>query len=142
MVMTLNIAKKILSVGKEEARKLGVPCSIAIVDDKGWLVALHRMDGVLSPTADIARDKAWTAAVFKMPSSDVTRFGNPTSPGFGFNTQNWNDRLTTIAGGLPAEAGGKVIGGVGVCGGTTEQDVSLCQAVVAVISQLQQAKTI
>ena len=131
MGITLDIAKKMLGTGKEEARKLNIPCSIAIVDDNGWLVALHRMDGALVPTADIARDKAWTAAVFRMPSSAITQFGNPSSPDFGFNTQNWNDRLTSIAGGLPVEAGGKVIGGVGVCGGTSEQDVSLCQAVVA-----------
>jgi uncharacterized protein GlcG (DUF336 family) len=131
MGITLDTAKKMLSAGKEEARKLGIPCSIAIVDDNGWLVALHRMDGALIPTADIARDKAWTASVFRMPSSAITQFGNPTSPGFGFNTQNWNDRLAPIPGGLPVEANGKVIGGVGVCGGTPEQDVSMCQAIIS-----------
>jgi uncharacterized protein GlcG (DUF336 family) len=134
MRITLDIAKKMLSAGKEEARRLDIPCSIAIVDDNGWLVALHRMDGALIPTADIARDKAWTAAVFRMPSSAITQFGNHANPGFGFNNQNWNDRLTTIAGGLPIMNDSKVIGGVGVCGGTPEQDVSLCQAVVATIA--------
>jgi uncharacterized protein GlcG (DUF336 family) len=133
MRMTLDTAKKMLSAGKEEAQKLGIPCSIAIVDDNGWLVALHRMDGTLIPTADIARDKAWTAAVFKMPSSTVGQFGNPSSLGSGFNTQNWNDRLTTIPGGLPIESDSEVIGGVGVCGGTPEQDVIVCKAVMAVI---------
>jgi uncharacterized protein GlcG (DUF336 family) len=136
MRITLDIAKQMLSAGKEEARKLGTLCSIAIVDDNGWLVALHRMDGALIPTADVAHDKAWTAAVFQMPSSEVTQFGNPSSPGFGFNTQNWNDRLTTIPGGLPIEVDGELVGGVGVCGGTPEQDVSLCQAVIAAISKM------
>ncbi len=134
MEITLNIAKKMLGAGMEEARKSGILCSIAVVDDNGWLVALHRMNGALIPTADIAHDKAWTAAVFRMPSSEVSRFGSPSSPGSGFNTQNWNDRLTTIPGGLPVETDGQVIGGVGVCGGTPEQDVSLCRAVIAAIS--------
>ena len=133
MRITLDTAKKMLSAGKEEARKLGIPCSIAIVDDNGWLVALHRMDGALIPTADISRDKAWTAAVFRMPSSTVAQFGNPSSPGSGFNTQNWNDRLTTIPCGLPVEDHGKVIGGVGVCGGKTEQDMTVCRATIAAI---------
>ena len=131
MGITLDIAKKMLSAGKKEARKLGIPCSVAIVDDNGWLVALHRMDGALIPTADIARDKAWTAAVFKVPSSTIAQFGNPSSPDFGFNTQNWNDRLTTIPGGLPIESGSEVIGGAGVCGGTPEQDVTICRAAMA-----------
>ncbi len=136
MGITLDIAKKMLSIGKEKARNLGILCSIAIVDDNGWLIALHRMDGALIPTADIAHDKAWTAAVFRMPSSAVSQFGNPSSSGAGFNTQNWNDRLTTIPGGLPIEVDGELIGGVGVCGGTPEQDVNLCQALVAAISTL------
>ena len=130
MEMTLDLAKKLVKAGVKEAGKNGVSCSIAVVDDNGWLVALHRMDGALIPTADIANDKAWTAAVFKMPSSEVSRFGSPSSPGAGFNTQNWNDRLTTIPGGLPVEVDGEVIGGVGVSGGTTEQDVSLCRAIL------------
>ena len=133
MEISLDLAKKMFSTGKEEAIKKGILCSIAIVDDNGWLVALYRMDGALSPTADIARDKAWTAAVFKMPSSDISALGNPSVPGFGFNTQNWNDRLTPIPGGLPVEFEGKVIGGVGVCGGTPEQDVSLCKTIISSI---------
>jgi uncharacterized protein GlcG (DUF336 family) len=134
MGITLDTAKEMLSTGKEKARELGILCSVAIVDDNGWLVALHRMDGALTPTADIARDKAWTAAVFKMPSSTVGQFGNPSSPGYGFNTQNWNDRLTTIPGGLPIESGGEVIGGIGVCGGTSEQDVTVCRVAMMAIN--------
>jgi uncharacterized protein GlcG (DUF336 family) len=134
MEMTLDLAKILVKAGVEEAGKNDVSCSIAVVDDNGWLVALHRMDGALIPTADIANDKAWTAAVFKMPSSEVSRFGSPLGPGAGFNTQNWNDRLTTILGGLPIEVDGEVIGGVGVSGGTTEQDINLCRTILSEIN--------
>ncbi|GAI39646.1 unnamed protein product [marine sediment metagenome] len=133
MRMSLEIAKKMLLAGREEAQSLGILCSIAIVDENGWLVALHRMDGAPIPTVDIARDKAWTAAAFKLPSSDVSRFGNPEMSGLGLNAQNWNDRLTTIPGGLPVEDGDEVIAGVGVCGGTPQQDVAVCQAAIAAI---------
>jgi uncharacterized protein GlcG (DUF336 family) len=135
MEITLDIARKMLRAGEEEARKIGILCSIAVVDDNGWLVALHRMDGALIPTADIAHDKAWTAAVFKMPTSEIVRFGNPSSQDAGFNTRNWNDRLTIIPGGLPVEIDGKVVGGIGVCGGTTEQDVSVCRSIITAISE-------
>jgi uncharacterized protein GlcG (DUF336 family) len=69
-----------------------------------------------------------------MPSSTVGQFGNPSSPGYGLNTQNWNDRLTTISGGLPIESGGEVIGGIGVCGGTPEQDVTVCRLAMTAIN--------
>ena len=135
MEITLDIARKMLRAGAEEARKIGIFCSIAVVDDHGWLIALHRMDGALIPTADIAHDKAWTAAVFKMPSSEIIRFGSSSSQDAGFNTRNWNDRLTIIPGGMPIEIDGKVVGGIGVCGGTTEQDVSVCRSVIAAMSE-------
>jgi uncharacterized protein GlcG (DUF336 family) len=128
MEITLNVAKDMFHVAIEEARKMGNACSIAIVDQYGWLVAAERMDDALIPTLDIARDKAWTAFAFKMPSSDISKFGNPSAPNFGFNMSNWNDRLTAIAGGLPVKDGDNVIGGIGVAGGTPEEDVVVCQA--------------
>src|SRR4030042_4227625 len=96
MEMNLKLAKTILSTAISKAKETGKVCSIAIVDDHGWLVALHRMDGAPIPTAEIARDKAWTAAPFSIPSSEVSQFGDLKVPGYGFNTQNWNERLTTI----------------------------------------------
>jgi uncharacterized protein GlcG (DUF336 family) len=128
MVMNIDTAKKVIKAAIKQAREMNRLCSVAVVDARGFLVALHRMDQALIPTVDIARDKAWTAATFRMPSSDVGRFGDPSSPGFGFNTQNWNDRLTTIPGGLPIKDGDEVVGGVGVCGGTPEEDVTVCRA--------------
>ncbi|MDI6616073.1 MAG: heme-binding protein [Syntrophaceae bacterium] len=133
MGMNIEIAKMIIKAGIGQAREMGNVCSVAVVDDRGFLVALHRMDRAPIPTVDIARDKAWTAAAFRMPSSDIGRFGDPAAPGFGFNTQNWNDRLTTIPGGLPVQDGDEIIGGVGVSGGTAEEDVTVCRAALAAV---------
>jgi len=135
--MNLELAKKLLKRGAAEAKNVGKPCSIALVDENGWLVALHRMDGAPIPTAEIARDKGWTAAVFQMPSSDVSCYGDPRVPGSGFNLQNWNDRLTTIPGGLPIRDGDRLIGAIGCCGGTPEEDVFLCQKIIEEIRSRQ-----
>ncbi len=135
-MMNLERAKKLLEIGIKMAEKKKMFCSIAIVDENGWLVALHRMDGAPIPTAEIARDKAWTAAVFRQPSSDISNFGNPKAPGFGFNTQNWNDRLTSIPGGIPIWLNGHVIGAIGVCGGFPEEDVSLCQKLIKKVNAI------
>jgi uncharacterized protein GlcG (DUF336 family) len=129
-MMNLEVAKKLLQTGIEHAKEMGRVCSIALVDENGWLVALHRMDGAPIPTAEIARDKAWTAAVFRRPSSEVSAYGDPGVPGFGLNAQNWNDRLTTIPGGLPIWDGDLMIGAIGACGRTPEDDVFLCQKII------------
>ena len=134
MKLTLEVAKNMIDAAIVEARGIGKACSIAIVDENGWSVAAERMDDALAPTLDIARDKAWTAFAFRMPSSEIYEFGNAAMPGFGFNTENWNDRLTTIAGGLPIKDGDSVIGGIGVSGGTPEEDVAVCQAAVKAIN--------
>jgi uncharacterized protein GlcG (DUF336 family) len=94
------------------------------------------MDGAPIPTAEIARDKAWTAAVFRLPSSEVCRFGDPRASGLGFNVQNWNDRLTTIPGGLPIRNGDQLIGAIGVCSETPEEDVIICQKVIEEMSSM------
>jgi uncharacterized protein GlcG (DUF336 family) len=130
MEMNLELAKTILSTAISKSKEMGRPCSIAIVDDHGWLVALHRMDGAPIPTAEIARDKAWTAAVFRRPSAEVSAYGDPRALGFGLNAQNWNDRLTTIPGGLPIWKDGCVIGAIGVCTQTPKEDVRICKNIL------------
>jgi len=129
-MMNLEMAKNLLQTGVKKAKEMGKVCSIAIVDEKGWLVALHRMDGAPIPTAEIARDKAWTAATFRIPSSEVSQFGDPKVPGYGFNVQNWNERLTTIPGGMPILNEGCLIGAIGVCGETPREDIVICQKVL------------
>lgn len=128
--MNLEVSKKWLQAGIQKARETGMPCSIAIVDENGWLVALHRMEDAPIPTAEIARDKAWTAATFRIPSSEVSRWGDPKAPGYGFNVQNWNDRLSTIPGGFPIWENGDLIGAIGVCSLTPKEDVMLCKNIL------------
>jgi uncharacterized protein GlcG (DUF336 family) len=129
-MMNLEMAKNLLQTGIKKAKERGKRCSIAIVDDHGWLVALHRMDGAPIPTAEIARDKAWTAATFRIPSAEVSQLGDPKVPGYGFNVQNWNERLTTIPGGMPILNEGRLIGAIGVCGETPKEDVIICQNIL------------
>jgi uncharacterized protein GlcG (DUF336 family) len=129
-MMNLEMANNLLQTGIKKSKEMGKLCSIAIVDDHGWLIALHRMDGAPIPTAEIARDKAWTAAIFRIPSAEVSQFGDPNVSGYGFNVQNWNERLTTIPGGMPILNEGRLIGAIGVCGGTPKEDVVICQNIL------------
>ena len=127
-MMTLELAIQIADAAAKHAEKIGVKCAVAVADDNGWTTVAHRMEGALIPTADIARDKAWTAAAFRAPTTEIAKYGDPSRPDLGFNTANWNDRLTTIPGGLPIMQGGELIGAIGVSGGTVKQDVEICKA--------------
>jgi uncharacterized protein GlcG (DUF336 family) len=129
-MMNLEMAKNLLQTSIKKSKEMGKLCSIAIVDDHGWLVALHRMDGAPIPTAEIARDKAWTAAAFRIPSAEVSQFGDTNVSGYGFNVQNWNEHLTTIPGGMPILNEGRLIGAIGVCGKTPKEDVIICQNIL------------
>lgn len=128
MDMTLDLAVRLIDAGLEQARQAGLCCSMAVVDDRGWLAAFHRMNGAIIPTFDIAWGKAWTAAVFRLATSEVARYGNPRSANLGFDTSNWNDRLTSIPGGLPVFSGNILLGGIGCSGGTPDEDVMVCRA--------------
>lgn len=134
MVMNLELALKMVRTAVSEASSMGKASSIAVVDENGWLVALHRMDGAAIPTAEIARDKGWTAAAFRLPSSEIHRYGASGMPGCGFNVQHGNARLTTIAGGLPILCEGRLIGAIGISSENPEEDVLLCQRTLEVHS--------
>lgn len=125
--LTLHLATQIADAALKRAQRVGVKCAVAVADDNGWTTVVQRMEGALIPTSDMARDKAWTAAAFRMATAEVAKFGDPSRPDYGFNTANWNDRLTTIPGGLPVLKGGRLIGAIGVAGGTLKQDVAICR---------------
>lgn len=130
VAMKLDIAKEITKAAIAEAKKRGMSCAVAVVDDRGVLKTFYRMESAPIATVDIARNKAWTAVAFQVPSSDIAKFGNPDSINLGFNIQNDNDRLTTIAGGLPINKNGAVIGGIGISGGTPEEDSAIAKLAI------------
>lgn len=100
------------------ARKAAVVA--AVVDTGGDLLALLRADGAFSASVDIARDKAYTAAVFGISTDqlaealahrDVLRDGIALRPG-----------VILFGGGMPIQIEGRVIGAIGVSGGSEDDD--------------------
>jgi uncharacterized protein GlcG (DUF336 family) len=92
------------------------------------------MDGALLGSADIAMNKARTAALFGFNTEALYEFVKPggTSPGF----DRTNGGLIVFAGGIPVrDHGGRLIGAVGVSGGAVAQDYQVAQAAVAAITQ-------
>jgi ATP:cob(I)alamin adenosyltransferase len=129
-VSVLGKAKQLIAAAEQKAAEIGVPMVIAVVDAGGNLVAQHRMDGALLGSISIALDKAYTALALKMSTEEVASVVTPGQPLFGLNTSN-NGRFITFGGGFPLVAGGKVIGGLGVSGGTVEEDITVARAALA-----------
>jgi uncharacterized protein GlcG (DUF336 family) len=111
----------------QHADSLGIAINIAVVDLGGNLAAFLRMPGAFLHSIDIAIDKAYTAASFGLPTSqwhgalqehsDAVREGIVLRP-----------RFVAFGGGLPILEAGQRIGGIGVSGGSEEQDEACAQA--------------
>ncbi|WP_448384635.1 GlcG/HbpS family heme-binding protein [Desulfosoma sp.] len=127
MKLTLDGALRMIEAAKQKAREIGTPMVIAVVDEGGNLVALERMDGALLVSVNIAWNKAYTAVALKMPTEDLSGLAQPGRPLFGIENAD-GGRIVIFGGGIPVLHQGHVIGGVGVSGGSVEQDVMCAQA--------------
>jgi uncharacterized protein GlcG (DUF336 family) len=124
---------EIVEAAIEGAAGTDLLISACLADAEGWPQVLYRMDVALAPTAELARDKAWTAAAFKMPSQEVSRFGIKTQPGLGIPASGWNERVCPIPGGVPIfAADGQLSGSLGISGGTPAQDARIAKAAIRV----------
>jgi uncharacterized protein GlcG (DUF336 family) len=128
--VTLGAAQPVLEAAQAKATEIGVPMNIAVVDDGGNLVAFARMDDAWLGSIDIAQNKAYTARAFDMPTRDLAPLARPDGPLYGIEASN-GGRLIVFAGGIPLVADGRVVGAIGVSGGTVEQDQQVAEAGVA-----------
>jgi glc operon protein GlcG len=126
---TLEEARKALDAAVATAKKANVTISCAVVDSRGDLIALHRMDNARFITIDIARGKALAAAIFGQPSASLERMAN--TPWF----QNLNiaaqGRLYPAQGGLPIVRNQQTFGAIACSGATGQLDEESARAGLA-----------
>jgi len=128
--VTLSDALAVLDAARAKAEQIDVPMNIAIVDEGNNLVAFARMDDAWLGSIDIAQNKAYTARAFDMPTEDLAPLAQPGEPLYGIEASN-QGRLIVFAGGIPLVSGGRVVGAIGVSGGSVEQDQEVAEAGVA-----------
>ena len=127
MSVTLEQAEKISDAAKEKAREINVPMNIAIVDEGANLVSFHRMDNAWLGSVDISIKKAKTARFFDMNSGEIGKLSQPGGPLY--NIEHSNGGLISFPGGvLLKDASGKIVGAIGVSGGSVEQDHEVATA--------------
>lgn len=126
---TMAESLRALEIARTTATKMGVNVSCAVVDSRGDLIALTRMDGARFYTTDIARGKAQVSAMFGQPSGDLAQFG--ASPFFSNLNSAAQGRLYPVQGAVPIRRGNDLIGGVGCSGATAQQDEDAAEAALA-----------
>lgn len=123
--VNLEQAKVAIAAGQAEAKKNNWPVAIAVVDTHGMLIAYELMDNTQTASAQVAIDKAISAAIYRRP----TKVFQDLVAGAGAGTRILNLRAaSSVEGGLPIISGGKVIGGIGVSGVTSDQDGVVAKA--------------
>jgi glc operon protein GlcG len=130
LVLDQGGAQTILQAARESAQQRNAPSAIAVVDPAGDLLAFQRMDGVRPASADLAIDKARTAARLRRPTAEIEDSINQGRTAF--VTAN----IAALRGGVPIRIGGEVVGAVGVAGMSKETDTGIATAAAAALSPL------
>ncbi|BBI34121.1 GlcG/HbpS family heme-binding protein [Cohnella abietis] len=136
--LTLETAKRMLAAAEQKARQMGLSSDIAIVDEGGNLIAFYRMDNARIAGIDISQNKAWTSVAMQMPTSNLAQSALPGGPTFGINTTN-HGRLVILGGGIPIVSDGRIIGGIGVSGGSSAQDIEVANAAIQAFESMRGA---
>jgi len=126
-MITLKDACKIIAAAEQKSEKIGQPMNIAVVDAGGNLVAHVRMDGAWIGSIDISINKAFTSRAFDISTKDLAQHSQSGGQFFGIHASN-SGRIMIFAGGIPLKRDGKVVGAIGVSGGSGEQDHAIAEA--------------
>jgi len=126
-MITLEDARRIIAAAEIKADEIGQPINIAVADAGGNLIAHVRMDNAWIGSVDISIKKAWTSRAFDITTKDLADNSQSGNQFFGIPASN-GGKVMIFAGGIPLKKEGRVVGAIGVSGGSGEQDHSVAEA--------------
>ncbi|MGW0822905.1 GlcG/HbpS family heme-binding protein [Streptomyces sp. NPDC002845] len=131
--LTLDAAEEIVDAVFKRAQSVGKAVSVAVVDAGGFPVAIRRSDGARPLTPDIARAKAYTAAVMQRPGKMLKKWQESQPVFFSQLSQLPGAALPIMAteGSITLKKDGEILGGLGVAGGTADEDQQIADDVLA-----------
>jgi uncharacterized protein GlcG (DUF336 family) len=132
--LTLAAARRSIAAVEAAARDMGVAMSVAVVDSGDQLVAFARMDAADLVTIALARDKAFSALMNRMPTRDLAPLVQPGAEFYGYDSLA-GGRMVVFAGGMPLFRDEVLVGAIGVSGGSAEEDQRAADAAVAAFAQ-------
>ena len=122
--ISLSDAKFLAEKVKEKAREMGVNAVVAIADEGGNLKLCECMDNSYLASRDVAINKSYTVVALKMSTAKLATLARPGDPLYGIQFTN-GGKIVIFGGGDTLELGGRILGGLGVSGGSAEQDTAL-----------------
>ena len=123
---SLAVVQKMAARAAERAEQIGVPVVFSAVDSGGNLTLLQRMEGALLGSIEVSAGKAYTANAFKMPTHVLGEAAKENGPLYAIENAA-PGKIILFGGGFPYIYNGEVVGGIGVSGGTVEQDMDVAQ---------------
>jgi uncharacterized protein GlcG (DUF336 family) len=131
-MIQLADARRIIAAAEKKATEIGQPMNIAVADAGGNLIAHVRMDNAWLGSIDISIKKAWTSRAFDITTKDLAEHSQSGNQFFGIHASN-DGKVMIFAGGIPLKKEGKVVGAIGVSGGSGEQDHAVAEAGAAAL---------
>ena len=124
-MMTLALAEKIADAVLAEAARVGVKAVVCVSDAAGNPKLVKCMDDAYLASYDVAVDKAYTVVALKMPTIELKPLAQPGASLYGIQFTN-GGKIVIFGGGDPLKNDdGVIIGGLGVSGGSEDQDTAL-----------------
>ena len=134
MILTDELCDKLCASAREKSKELGIDISFAISDENGLPRVYRRYGEALVLSITLVPGKAYTAAVTQCKTKDVADAAAEGAPLMAIQTNE--PRITLVAGGYPLFVNGKIVGGIGVGGGSEAQDCEIAKYVVSVFEKL------
>ncbi len=124
--LSLQQAVALIGEVEKKAAELNLSVITAVYNEAAHPIAIHCMDDAYIASFDIASNKAYTSVALKMPTSVLKNLSQPGQELYGIQYTN-QGRIVIFGGGMPLLLDGRLIGGIGVSGGTEEQDTWLAE---------------
>ena len=131
----LAVAKRLTATIEQYCREQGLNAVIAVCNPKGNPIAVHVMDGAFLLSYDVAVKKAYTAAAVKMSTMELNALAQPGGTFYGIDRAD-GGRIVILGGGVPLKAGDRIVGALGISGGTAEQDDAAARYGAAALAQM------
>ena len=125
--LSLEKARKIIRAGERKAKEMNIAAVFAVVNPEGNLIIEERMDNAILVSIEVAYKKAYTAAALKLNTEDLTALVQPGAMFYGLQSDS---KYIVFGGGMLLKVDGKIVGAVGVSGGSAQEDMEIAKACI------------
>ena len=130
---TLDLCRRMAEAAEKAQEEAGVNVCLAIADRHGSLKYFYRYGDAILPSVDISQKKAYTSAVLGQTTREFGKIAQAGADAFGINVTH--PQLVIFGGGFPLKIDGKTVGGLGVSGGSVEEDEAVAARALEIFRQ-------